>query len=82
MVSQLAMAHERQLIEKGSTVKLVCDVTKVISKSSSDDTEDDLGRKKETTAPIKLQLVKKGILRDQYIDIDLSKKDNPFTPES
>lgn len=81
MVSQLAMAHERQLIEKGSTVRLTCDEMKSVSKAENDEVEDN-GLTKETIAPIKLQLVKKGRLRDQYIDIDLSKKDNPFTPES
>lgn len=80
-MSQLAMAHERQLIEKGCIVRLTSDETKSVSKAENDEEEDN-GQRKETIAPIKLQLVKKGRVRDQYIDIDLSKKDNPFTPES
>ena len=77
------MAHERGLIEKGSVIKLTCDESKLLSKvkGSSEDTEEP-DNKKESTTPIKLQLVKKGVLRDSYIDIDLSKKDNPFTPGS
>ncbi|XP_053399271.1 caseinolytic peptidase B protein homolog [Mercenaria mercenaria] len=80
VVSQLAMAHERQLIEPGSCVKLTVAETRAVSGSSK--TDDDDARRKETITPIKLQLVKKGTFRDSFIDIDLSKKDNPFTPES
>ncbi|WAR00347.1 CLPB-like protein [Mya arenaria] len=84
VVSQLAMAHERQLIEKGSVVRLtVPDTPVTIATSADGDGKDEVSEEgKEMVTPIKLQLVKKGRLRDKYyVDIDLSKSDNPFTTE-
>lgn len=74
------MAHERQLIEKGSCVKLTLDESKAVNKSSNSD--EDAIDTKETISHIKLQLVKKGTFRDSFIDIDLANNENPFTTES
>lgn len=73
VVGQLAMAHERQLIEQGSCVKLTVDENKAVGEGA--------GERKETISPIKLQLLKKGTFRDTYIDIDLTQKENPFTAD-
>ena len=68
------MAHERQLIEKGCTVK-ICTPTDTMK----DEESDSLNKHKVPT--IKLQVLKKGTFRDQFVDIDLSKIDNPFSTE-
>ncbi|KAL4229976.1 hypothetical protein ACF0H5_010365 [Mactra antiquata] len=81
VVNQLAMAHERQLISKGNCVKLAVAKNKAFNDEKQDkNTEDDSSEdyKQDITRHIKLQVVKKGVLRDSYIDIDLTKKDNPF----
>ncbi|KAH3842131.1 caseinolytic peptidase B protein homolog [Dreissena polymorpha] len=83
VVSQLAMAHERQLIEKGSIVYLVVPDNWVAKATTAggQSAEDEEQSRKEMLTPIKLQLVKKGRFRDQFVDIDLSKSDNPFTTD-
>lgn len=81
VVSQLAMAHERQLIEPGSRVKLaVAEKTAVKKSSGGEKSDEEEEEKKESVSHIKLQLLKKGVLRDSFVDIDLTQKDNPFTP--
>lgn len=70
-MTQLAMAHERQLIQKGCVIRL-----------SATNAEDLTKTDKCTVDPptIKLQLLQKG-KGDKYIDIDLKGGDNPFTEE-
>lgn len=83
VVSQLAMAHERQLIEKGSIVNLVVPDNWVAKATTAGgkSAEDEEQSRKEMLTPIKLQLVKKGRFSNQFVDLDLSKSDNPFTTE-
>ncbi|ESN91999.1 hypothetical protein HELRODRAFT_104131 [Helobdella robusta] len=103
IVSKLALAHERNLINEGCTVKLV-------AQSKSDENNLELTRKTLITngfsqqqhhqrhqqnsgveprlkdekdkgdmskdSIIKLQLLRKGILKDDYIDLDLNSFDN------
>ena len=78
-MSQLALAQERQLIQRGCSVRFTVaqqPVAKTIgSDDKSDDSDDD---NRDMVAPIKMQLLKKGTFKDQYVDIDLSTTDNPF----
>ena len=74
VVSQLAMAHERQLIEKGCTIKICAPESPVVVKDDSRDTEDT-----PRVPLIKLQVLKKGTFKDQFVDIDFTKIDNPFS---
>ena len=69
MVTQLAMAHESQLIEKGCVIRL-----------SATNAEDLTKTDKSNVDPptIKLQLLQKG-KGDKYVDINLKGGDNPFT---
>lgn len=69
VVTQLAMAHERQLIEKGCVIRL-----------SATNAEDLTKTDKSNVDPptIKLQLLQKG-KGDKYVDINLKGGDNPFT---
>ncbi|XP_061165510.1 mitochondrial disaggregase-like [Saccostrea echinata] len=69
VVTQLAMAHERQLIGKGCVIRL-----------SASNAEDLTKTDKSTEDPptIKLQLLQKG-KGDKYVDINLKGGDNPFT---
>ena len=76
VVSQLAMAHERQLIGKGCTVKISAPNSSSVVKEEESDSED-----KPIIPKIKLQVLKKGTFKDQFVDIDLSKIDNPFSTE-
>ncbi|XP_034299821.2 mitochondrial disaggregase isoform X2 [Magallana gigas] len=69
VVTQLAMAHERQLIEKGCVIRL-----------SATNAEDLTKTDKSSVEPptIKLQLLQKG-KGDKYVDINFKGGDNPFT---
>lgn len=72
VVTQLAMAHERQLIDKGCKIKLTVRNADDLTKSHDDTSSNE---PKERT--IRLQLLKKGERR--YKDIDLKSDENPFT---
>ncbi|KAL3879798.1 hypothetical protein ACJMK2_032081 [Sinanodonta woodiana] len=72
VVSQLAMAHERQLIGKGCTVKLTVAHGEDMTKSNKEEISKRL-------PAIKLQLLRKGTVKNEYIDINLDKVDNPFS---
>ncbi|CAG5135318.1 unnamed protein product [Candidula unifasciata] len=72
VVTQLAMAHERQLINKGSKIKITvsnCDDL-LLSPGQS-------GTCDEEGATIKLQVLESGT--DVYKDLDFSTVDNPFS---
>lgn len=71
VVTQLAMAHERQLIQKGCVIKLVAAHAPDLTKSN----ENDSGEK--TVPTLKLQLLKKG-KKEEYVDINLKNENNPF----
>lgn len=66
------MAHERQLINKGSKIK--------ITVSNRDDllvSPKQAGQHNEEGATIKLQVLQSGT--DVYKDLDFSTADNPFS---
>ena len=67
------MAHERQLIEKGCTIK-ICAPESPVVKTDRGEAED-----VPRVPLIKLQVLKKGTFKDQFVDIDLTKIDNPFS---
>lgn len=72
MVTQLAMAHERQLIKKGSKIKITvsnCDDL-IVNPGQS-------GTNSEEGATIKLQILESGT--DKFKDLDFSSSDNPFS---
>ena len=68
------MAHERQLIEKGCTIKICVPNSSIVVTDDSGDSED-----RPRVSLIKLQVLKKGTFKDQFVDIDLTKIDNPFS---
>ena len=70
-MSQLAMAHERQLIKKGSVIKIIANNAPDLTKPSD-------GDKSREEATIKLQVLKEGTWRDEYVDLNLN-NENPFT---
>ena len=76
VVSQLAMAHERQLIRNGCTIKLsVPNREDLLTKPHSSGSEGP-----QETWSIKLQILKEGS-KNKYLDLDLN-VDNPFTSDS
>ncbi|KAK3099800.1 hypothetical protein FSP39_009839 [Pinctada imbricata] len=68
VVTQLAMAHERKLIDKGCVIKLTAsnaeDMTKTVNQP-------------DKPATIKLQILQKG-KKEEFVDIDLHTDKNPF----
>lgn len=72
VITQLAMAHERQLIDKGCKIKLSVPNADDLTKSGDDTSSNE---SKERT--IRLQLLKQGEKR--YKDIDLKSDENPFS---
>ncbi|OWF44229.1 caseinolytic peptidase B protein homolog [Mizuhopecten yessoensis] len=77
VVSQLAMAHERQLINKGCVINISAVNAPDMTKSGSTVPSSD-GSKEVAT--IKLQLLKQG-RKNEYVDINLQDSSNPFTTE-
>ncbi|XP_041358486.1 caseinolytic peptidase B protein homolog [Gigantopelta aegis] len=75
VISQLAMAHERQLIDEGSVIKLTVPNSKDVLLKSQDANRSVM----EGTCGniIRLQILKQGT-KDKYIDVDWDKLDNPF----
>eukprot|EP00105_Crassostrea_gigas_P042973 XP_019927121.1 PREDICTED: caseinolytic peptidase B protein homolog [Crassostrea gigas] len=69
VVTQLAMAHERQLIEKGCVIRLLATNAEDLTKTDKSSVE---------PPTIKLQLLQKG-KGDKYVDINFKGGDNPFT---
>lgn len=78
VVSQLALAHERLLINKGCGIKLTVanakDETELTKSNTKGNTEHS-GK----VPVIKLQRVKKGVLKNEYVDINLDNSSNSFT---
>ena len=75
-MSQLALAHERQLIQKGCSLHLTVthprDSTTLTKQTQPTDNSN-------TTPPtIKLQMIKKGLSKEEYVDIDFDKINNSF----
>lgn len=70
MVSQLALAHERNLINKGCALKLTVGNPK-------DELTRGADKNSQQPATIKIQMIKEGT-KDKYVDIDLDKQDNSF----
>ena len=72
VVNQLALAHERQLIHKGCSLRLT------VSAEPEKLTKDPQSRSSEAKVPtIKLQMVQEGS-KDKYVDIDLNKGHTDF----
>ena len=69
-MSQLALAHERQLIGKGCSLRLTVDQTPKHPATPSGSTP--------STPSIKLQMVEKGQHKDKLVDIVLDKSSNAF----
>ncbi len=72
VVSQLALAHERQLIQKGCSVRITTgnrkdngEVTKSADATLPGET------KKGEVPVIRLQVIQKGKLKDKVVDLDL-----------
>ena len=72
VISQLALAHERQLIHKGCSLRLVVDDAQAVAgqdgaeeMTSSSDGEQDSGAR-----TIRVQLVKPGGLKKSYVNLD------------
>ena len=79
VVSQLALAHERQLIQPGCALRLSVSHPKDNTSLTKDAQQTD---NHSTSSPpmIKLQMVKKGKLKkEEYVDIDLEKVTSTFT---
>ena len=71
MVSQLALAHERDLIQKGCSLHLS------VNNPQNELTKLDQSKENEKTVPtIKLQMLDKG---KKYVDINLDKISSSFT---
>ena len=71
VVSQLALAHERDFIHKG------CSLLLTVNNPQSELTKTDKSKENEKTVPtIKLQILDKG---KRYVDIKLDKISAPFT---
>ena len=77
MVSQLALAHERQLIHKGCSLNLSVahpSDTHVLTKGENPSS------KGEPQIPtIKLQMVNQGTKTNKYVDLNLDDVKNSFT---
>ena len=76
-MSQLALAHERKLIEKGCSLRFVVHNTPNadILKTQQKDEESE---KDKYVPTIKLQMEKRGVLNNKYVDLDLDTR-NVFT---
>ena len=70
VVSQLALAHERQLITKGCTLRLTVSAPPANLTRDARDT-----RPADAVPTIKLQKVKTGT-KDKYVDLDLDKSND------
>lgn len=65
MVSQLALAHERQLIHKGCSLRLTVD------NPDTELTKNSATAKKQMPT-LKLQMIKKGrAVKEEFVDLDL-----------
>ena len=73
MVTQLATAHERQLIHKGCTLKFTVDNP---NDELAEPQESGLPNPRTPGAAIKLQIIKKGKLKDEYVDVNLKNVGN------
>ncbi|XP_063413641.1 mitochondrial disaggregase-like [Mytilus trossulus] len=71
VVTQLAMAHERGLIQKGCVIKLAASHANDLIKSTEQSDKD------KNVPTISLQLQKKG-KKEEYIDINFKNEENPF----
>ncbi|XP_052078272.1 caseinolytic peptidase B protein homolog [Mytilus californianus] len=71
VVTQLAMAHERGLIQKGCVIKLAASHSHDLIKSTEQSDKD------KNVPTISLQLQKKG-KKEEYIDINFKNEENPF----
>ncbi|XP_074649862.1 mitochondrial disaggregase-like [Tubulanus polymorphus] len=70
VISQLASAHEKQLIYDGCQLRLTVDNPRdVLAKPRDESTQ---------TPSIKLQIVKKGTLKNEYVDLPLLNTENVF----
>ena len=66
MISQLALAHERQLIQKGCSLHLV-----VTPQSAQNAVDEMTSSSSDTDArAIKVQLTKPGLLKQKYVNLD------------
>ena len=76
VVSQLALAYERQLISSGCKLKLTVD-----NHECNQMTKDHLkNQHKDPTPPhIKLQIVQKGVTKDKYIDVNFDSDTSTFS---
>ena len=83
VVTQLAAAHERQLIHRGCALKLTVDSSRAEQqlRKDTDRTQDtqDAGRSQEqdTPAGIKLQILREG-RKNEYVDVPLTEPDQNF----
>ena len=65
MISQLALAHERQLIQKGCSLHLV------VTPQNAQNAVDEMTSSSDTDArAIKVQLTKPGLLKQKYVNLD------------
>ncbi|GAB1604807.1 hypothetical protein Ahia01_000762200 [Argonauta hians] len=71
VVSQLALAHERELISKGSSIRL-CATTNDKLLKTKDELEED-----STDKTIKIQILEKGE-SNKYVDLKFDIDNNPF----
>ena len=92
MVTQLAMAHERQLIEKGSKIRIVVSNSNDLLATSKQPSQDksvlskkvtlpgDAAQGNESGATIKLQVMASG--SKKYKDLEFDLTSNPFSMPS
>ena len=67
VVSQLALAQERQLIHNGCSLRLTVSDPKDMDELTNDSNTDHSG----TVPTIKLQMEKKGRVKSEFVDVDL-----------
>ena len=79
MVTQLAMAHERQLIQEGNVIRVtVTNPDNLLTKLDSD--VDDGEEQEQDSQGLKIQVLEEGT-KDTYKDISFDCAENPFTIE-